>query len=132
MLVAGRLHKRPATSWRVHRIPYLTRDMNRLKAYLEEKEPLMPEGDYWIIETRSQYWVVSVDTARAVERVVTRLWPPRWIGFVDITGGQRRVRTELVESVIESTTAQRAVRRAFDRERNLEDKADRSPWEDCD
>jgi hypothetical protein len=107
--------------------------MNRLKQYLEDnEEPLMPEGDYWVVETRSEYWVVSADTARAVERVLTRLWRPRWIGFVDLTGGHRRVRTDLVECVFESTTAQRAYRRAFDRERRLEEKADRRPWEDYD
>ena len=104
--------------------------MNRLKQYLEDEEPLMPEGDYWVVETRSEYWVVSADAARAVERAVTRLWRPRWIGFVDLTGGHRRVRTDLVECVFESTTAQRAYRRAFDRARRLEDKADRRPWEE--
>ena len=106
--------------------------MNRLKAYLDEEEAPMPEGDYWVIETRSEYWVVSADTARAVERVVTRLWHPRWIAFVDLSGGYRRVRTDLVEAVFESTTEQRATRRAFDRDRRLEEKADRRPWEDYD
>ena len=92
----------------------------------------MPEGDYWILETRSEYWVISEDTARAIERALTRLWCPRWIAFIDKSGGRRRVRTELIESVFESTTAQRAYRRAFDRERRLEDKTDRRPWEDYD
>jgi len=107
--------------------------MNRLKQYLDEdEEPPMPEGDYWVLETRSEYWVISADTARAIERALTRLWRPRWIVFLDISGGHRRVRTDLIESVFESTTAQRATRRAFDRERRLEDKADRTPWEDYD
>ena len=107
--------------------------MNRLKQYLEEnEEPPMPEGDYWVLETRSEYWVISEDTARAIERTLTRLWCPRWIAFTDKSGGRRRVRTELIESVFESTTAQRAYRRAFDRERRLEEKADRRPWEDYD
>ena len=39
--------------------------MNRLKLYLNEddEEPLMPEGDYWVVETDSAYWIVSRDTA---------------------------------------------------------------------
>ena len=106
--------------------------MNRLKQYLQEEEPLMPEGDYWVVETRSAYWIVSGDTARAVERVIERLWRPRWLVFRDLTGGRRRIRTETVECVYESTARQRAYRRAFDRDRRLEEKADRRPWEEED
>ena len=90
----------------------------------------MPEGDYWVVETRTAYWIVSPDTARAVERVVVRLWRPRWLEFYDFTGGRRRIRTTDVECIYESTTRQRAFRRAFDRDRRLEEKADRRPWED--
>ena len=106
--------------------------MNRLKQYLEPEEPLMPEGDYWVVETRCDYWFVSADTARAIERALARLGCPRWIVFKDLSGGQRRLRTSVIECVYESTTAQRASRRAFDRERRLEEKADRRPWEDYD
>ena len=90
----------------------------------------MPEGDYWVVETRTEYWLVSADTARAIERALTRLWLPRWIVFPDLTGGQRRLRTAMIESVWESTAEQRASRRAFDRARWLEAKADRQPWEE--
>ena len=106
--------------------------MNRLKQYLEPEEPLMPEDNYWVIETRSDYWFVSADTARAIERVLTRLWCPRWIVFRDLSGGKRRIRTNTIECVLESTTAQRAYRRAFYRERRREEKADRRAWEDDD
>ena len=105
--------------------------MNRLKQFLSnDEEPQMPEGDYWVIETRTEYWIVSADTARAVERTLARLWRPRWLVFTDHTGGRRRLRTGVVECVFESTAKQRAVRRAFDRERRLEEKADRRPWEE--
>ena len=40
--------------------------MNRLKQYLREEEPLMPEGDYWVVETRCECWFVSADTAPAI------------------------------------------------------------------
>ena len=106
--------------------------MNRLKQYLEDEAPRMPEGDYWVIETRSEYWVVSADTARAVERVLARLWCPRWIDFRDLSGGKRRLRTNVIECVWESTASQREYRRAFDRERRREEKEDRRPWEDYD
>ena len=76
--------------------------MNRLKQYLDDEEPLMPEGDY--------YWLV----------------------FRDLNGAYRRLRTEVIESLYECTVKQRAYRRAFDRDRRLEKKADRRPWEDYD
>jgi hypothetical protein len=105
--------------------------MNRLKQYLDNEEPLMPEGDYWVIETRSAYLFVSADTARAIERALTRLWRPRWLVFRDLTGGRRRLQTNVVECIYESTAKQREVRRAFDRDRRREEeKADRRPWED--
>ncbi|HUQ80647.1 MAG TPA: hypothetical protein VM076_05910, partial [Gemmatimonadaceae bacterium] len=95
-------------------------------------EPLMPEGDYWVVETRTAYWIVSADTACAVQRVVRRLWRPRWLVFRDLTGGRRCIRTNVVECIYESTARQRAYRRAFDRDRQLEEKADRRPWEEED
>lgn len=105
--------------------------MNRLKQYLaNDEEPLMPEGDYWVVETDSAYWIVSRDTARAIERALDRLWRPRWIVFQDLTGGSRRLRAKSIECVFESTAEQRAFRRAFDRERQREEKADRRPWEE--
>ena len=106
--------------------------MNRLKLYLSEddEEPRMPDGDYWVVETDSAYWIVSRDTARAIERTLDRLWRPHWIVFQDLTGGSRRLRARSVECVFESTAEQRAFRRAFDRERTREEKADRRPWEE--
>jgi hypothetical protein len=107
--------------------------MNRLKQYLEpNEEPPTPEGDYWIVETRSSFLIVSADTAAVIERELTRLWRKRWLVFRDLTGGRRRLRTDVVECVYECTAAQRAVRRAFERDRRREEKADRRPWEEDD
>jgi hypothetical protein len=47
--------------------------MNRLKQYLSDEEPLMPGGDYWVVETRTAYWIVPADTARAIARAHTPL-----------------------------------------------------------
>jgi hypothetical protein len=106
--------------------------MNRLKQYLSDEEPLMPGGDYWVVETRTAYWIVSADTARAIARALTRLWRPRWLIFRDLTGGERCLQANVVECIYESTAKQREVRRAFDRNRRLEEKADRRPWEEDD
>lgn len=106
--------------------------MNRLKLYLSDDDegPRMPDGDYWVVETDSAYWIVSRDTACVIERALDRLWRPRWIVFQDLTGGSRRLRVRSIECVFESTAEQRALRRAFDRERQREEKADRRPWEE--
>ena len=106
--------------------------MNRLKQYLEDEEPLMPEGDYWIVETKTSFLIVSPDTARAIERLLTRFWRPRWLVFRDLNGAYRRLRSEVIESIYECTVKQRAYRRAFERDRRLEEKTDRRPWEDYD
>ena len=111
---------------------YLIKTMNRLKQYLEDEEPLMPEGDYWIVETKTSFLIVSAETARVIDRSVTRFWRPRWLVFRDLYGARRRLRSELIESLYECTTEQRASQRAFERDRRREDKADRRPWEDYD
>jgi hypothetical protein len=104
--------------------------MNRLKEYLEDEEPLQPEGDYWIIETETSFLVVSAETARVIEHSLTRFWRSRWLVFNDLNGARRRLRAKSIESMYECTAKQRAYRRAFDRDRGLEEKADRRPWED--
>jgi hypothetical protein len=106
--------------------------MNRLKQYLEDEESPTPEGDYWIIKIRYSYVIVSADTARTIDQLLARFWCPRWLVFRDLNGAQRRLRTAVIESLYESTTKQRAYRRAFDRDRKLEEIADRRPWEDYD
>ena len=107
--------------------------MNRLRQYLvpDDDQP-MPEGDYWIVETKTSFLIVSADTARAIERSLTRFWCPRWLVFRDLNGARRRLLTDVIESIYESTAKQRAHRRAFERDRRLEEKADRRPWEDYD
>ena len=106
--------------------------MNRLKQYLGSEEPQRPEGegDYWVVETRTTYWIVSYETARVVERTLNRLWRPRWIAFYDVSGGRRAVPVATIEAVFESTAAQRAQRRAFERGLQREAQAERRPWEE--
>ena len=105
--------------------------MNRLKQYLaNDEKPLKPEGDYWVVETDSAYWVVSRGNACAICRALDRLWRPRRIVSQDLTGGSRRLRTKTIECFFESTAEQRTFRRAFDRERPREETTDRRPWEE--
>jgi hypothetical protein len=86
-------------------------------------------GDFWTIEVRCDTYYVSAQTAVRVGALLERFWRPRWTRFVDLYGRRVWVRTDLVESVHESTEAQRSRHRAFDHARRKEEKADRR-WDD--
>jgi hypothetical protein len=104
--------------------------MNRLKDQFEESQDGEQAGDFWEIETRDNYFVISRDVARAVERTLCRMPFPRWVVFRVLSGSRHRVRAHSIDRISESTAVQRAASRAFFRARRLEDKADKRPWED--
>jgi hypothetical protein len=106
--------------------------MNRLKQPHEGSPSGEPVGDYWEIETRDNYFVISREVARAVERALSRPLVPQWIVFRVLSGSRHRVRARSIHRVSESTAAQRAAAREFFRARRLEVKADKRPWEDDD
>ena len=104
--------------------------MNRIRAFLEEA---MPEPQYrdFVVVTGGFGWArVTHETARTIELALARWWTPRWIVFHDLAGSRIRVRTREIRTLTESTAAQRAVDRRIDRDREAEEKADRSPWDD--
>jgi hypothetical protein len=71
-----------------------------------------------------------METAMAVERQLDQLPPPTWIVFQSLTGARHRIQSASVTRISESTAAQRATGRAFDRARELEEKKDQPPWDD--
>ena len=106
--------------------------MNRLREFLEGPDEPEPSGDYWTVETQWESFVVSREIAEQVEGALDQMPLAGWIVFTDLTGARHRLRTRLIERVSECMEAQRAARRAFNRARRLEAKADRRPWEDED
>jgi hypothetical protein len=103
--------------------------MHRLTEFFSwSPEPEVPE-DYYTVETTTDAFVVSSDTARDVERQLDQRPAPRWLTFHDVCGARHRVRSRRVYRVSESTAAQRAGIRAFWRARQREAKEDRRPWE---
>ena len=104
--------------------------MNRLKDFFNEPPEPDTQDDYYEVDTRCDYFVVSRATASEIERRLDQLPPPRWIVFHDLCGARRRIQSSDINSISESTAPQRALRRAFWRARRLEDKNDRRPWED--
>jgi hypothetical protein len=106
--------------------------MNRLKDYFNDPQGPESQNDFYVVEKRFVTFAVSRQTATEIERALDQLQPPRWVVFRDVTGARHRVLAEQISRISESTAAQRAADRAFDRARRLEEKQDRRPWEDDD
>jgi len=106
--------------------------MNRLKDFFNDPQEPESQDDYYLVEKRYGCYAVSRQTAAEIERVLDQSTLPRWVVFRDLNGSRHRVLAEQISRISESTAAQRAADRAFDRARRLEDKKDRRPWEDDD
>jgi hypothetical protein len=96
---------------------------NQAKQEDPREEPKF--GDFWTIESRSDTYYVSAETAVRVGARLERFWRPRWTKFVDLHGRRVWVRTDRVESIHESTEAQRSRTRGFFYARSKEEQADR-------
>jgi hypothetical protein len=110
-------------------------DNNRLKLYLaneEAPEEEEPYGDFFVIT-----WfpfgctMITKEMAHRVERLLDGNTVPQWIVFNDRSGSRFRVRSDLIRTLCESTTEQRAADRRYERARKREERADKS-WEDDD
>jgi hypothetical protein len=101
--------------------------MNRISSFLEE--PPEEYGDFFVIAGEFGAACVTAETARSVKAVLARPFEPRWTEFRDLAGSLVRVRTRLIRAITESTAAQRAADRRFDRARQLEQQDNRPPWE---
>jgi hypothetical protein len=107
--------------------------MNRLRDYFgDPPEPDGRDDDYFMIGCRGMSLAVTRETAVEVERWLDHQPPPRWVVFNDLAGSRHRILTEYIYRITESTAAQRAADREFDRARRLEEKKDRRPWEEDD
>ena len=106
--------------------------MNRLEDFF--KDPQEPErtDDFFEIESYSDTFAVSRETALEVERRLDQLPPPLWVAFRDLMGARHRIVARSIYRISENTAAQRAAGREFHRARRLEEKQDRRPWEDGD
>jgi hypothetical protein len=109
--------------------------MNRIKELLDDGsggEGSPTFGDFYVVRAQFGCFHVTREAALHVERCLDRRWVPRWITFADVVGSRIRLRSATVHGVYECTAAQRAAERKLDRERRLEEKSDRQPWEDYD
>ena len=107
--------------------------MNRLEQYFREPQEPEQEKDYFVVDCGIfDSCPVSLDTAIDIERRLEERPPARWIIFRDLAGARHRILAEQIRHITESTSVQRAARRAFCRARRLEAKADRRPWEEDD
>jgi len=101
----------------------------------QEEEPKEPREqiapwypDYFVVRATGD-WMVSRETARAIERALDR-WPrPRWFRLVDVTGATVRFRLADVKYLKQSTAEQRALWRRFKKERKAEGPDEVSDWD---
>jgi hypothetical protein len=118
-----------AAARRGSHLPNERRTMNTLKQKEETPERPSGPGDYYEVVSQYGTWFVTPETAARIGRELDRRWRPRWIKFVDIAGGRAWVRTDTIESVVESTELQRTGDRRFHYLRRKEARADRR-WDD--
>ena len=102
--------------------------MNRVAEFFEEV-PERDYGDFFVVAGEFGAACVTSETAARIEEVLDRCDVPTWIVFNDRAGSRLRVRTRHIRSIGESTAAQRAEDRRFDRARQREEQDDRRPWE---
>lgn len=88
-------------------------------------------GDYFVVDTRRDWFYVDAATASRLSRALERRWLPRWIKFVDINGARVWLRTSVIEGIRESTERQRARDREFQYLQRKEERTDKR-WDDDD
>jgi hypothetical protein len=91
---------------------------------LERVGPPKPPADYLVVETRSAFWYVSREMAKAIEASLDAKREPEWVTFVDLTGARVRLRAGVIEGIFQCTAEQRELERAFHRARQAEGRAD--------
>jgi len=97
------------------------------QGHAEQEQPRA--GDYFVLDTRGEWYYVDGDTAARVSRALDRRWPAPWVKFVDLTGARVWLRTSHIEGIRESTEHQRARDREFQYLRRKEERGDRR-WDD--
>ena len=86
-------------------------------------------GDFFVLESHSSVWYLSVEMARAVDRDLAATPLPEWTVFVDLAGARVRLRTNRIESLAQCSAEQRTACREFTRRLRQERKADKN-WEE--
>jgi len=104
--------------------------MNRITSYLSESAEDPQYGDFYLVYGEFGCFGVTHAEAQRIESLLDRWRVPTWIVFHDRAGSRVRVRARGIRSLVESTAAQRAIDRQFDRARNDEEKKDRRSWDD--
>ena len=102
---------------------------NRIQHLFDERAEFPHNGEYFVVAGEFGQVFVARETACRLRTFLTRVIVPRWVEFRTITGSVMFVRTRHVNTIVESTTEQRAAARAFWREREAEENTGRRPWD---
>jgi hypothetical protein len=100
-----------------------------LNGAFDEPEERARAPDYWEVRGRCGVVMVSAETARTIIAELSRIWPPRWIRFRDLSGSEVMLPSRSIDWVWESKGAHRAFDRRLRRMLEAEDEEDPRPWE---
>jgi hypothetical protein len=110
--------------------------MNRLEEYFRPPPEPVRHDDYFEIEGHYDTYAVSRAMAADVVQRLGEQPTPRWIVLRDLSGARHQLLAAQIYRISESTAAQRAAQREFNRARREEARQDRKndhrPWEDDD
>jgi len=106
--------------------------MMRTKERDERPDERIRSGEFYTVSARYSTFYVDGATAARIGRSLERRWRPRWVKFTDLVGSRTWLRTDSIESIWESTPAQRERDRVFQRQRNDEARKDGPEWGDAD
>lgn len=103
--------------------------MNRIQHLFDEQSECPSAGEFFVVAGEFGRVFVTREVAMQLRATFTRLRVPRWLEFVDHVGSLVRVRSRLVNVIVESTPEQRAADRRIEQARAAEENEGRRPWE---
>jgi hypothetical protein len=100
--------------------------MNRIQRLFDQPSECPPCGEFFVVAGEFGRVLVTREVAMALRASFQRLLVPTWLEFRDHVGSFIRVRSRWVTLIVESTPAQRAADRAFEKARSEEDDDNRT------
>jgi hypothetical protein len=89
--------------------------INRLNGKFKKPEERALGPDLWMLRTKDEYFFVTHETGKAVERQLRGMWPRPWIRFRDVCGSSVMLRRREIVHFMEVTAAQRENSRLLQR-----------------
>ena len=102
-----------------------THTMNRIQHFLDERAEVPSNEEFFVVTGEFGRVFVTREVARHLRTRLDKWFPPRWLEFRSYIGSHVRVRSAQVESIVQSTFAQREQGRRFSKALDQEE----NKWE---